>query len=139
MQEALKDDDLEEVASLINRVIKESVESDARIKEAMHDSFVETTRGAFENAEGTVEETFNAALGSLVEEASSELVQQELEAMRKAAVEFAENAAEKVSDITSSLTDIAKEFANVDIGRNTTKEELNAILARFPKTNDVKG
>ncbi len=139
MQEALKDDDLEEVAGLVNRVIKESVESDTRMKEAMRDSVVETTRGAFENAEGTVEENFDAAIGSLVEEASSELVQQELAAMREAAAEFAMNVAERASNLTSSLTDIAKEFAHIDIGRDTTKEELNAILARYPKTNDVKG
>ena len=139
MQEALKDDDLEEVASLVNRVIKESVESDARMKEAMRDSVVETTRGAFENAEGTVEENFNAAIGSLAEEASSELVQQELAAMSKAAGEMMENVIEKASNLKSSLADIAKEFAHVDIGRDTTKEELNAILARYPKTKDVKG
>jgi hypothetical protein len=46
---------------------------------------------------------------------------------------------EKVSSLTSSLSNIAKEFAHIDIGRDTTKEELNAILARYPKTNDVKG
>jgi succinate dehydrogenase/fumarate reductase flavoprotein subunit len=76
-------------------------------------------------------------LGSLAEEASSEIVQKELEAMREAAVEMAENVMEKVSTLRSSLAEIMKEYAHV--GRDTDKEELNDILSRFPKTTDVKG
>lgn len=139
MQEALADSGLEQEANLINRVIKESVESADRTKQAMADAVVEQTQKTLAETEKKVEETFKATLGSLAEEASSELVQQELEAMSKAVVEMAENAMEKVSSFSSSLADIAKEFAHIDIGRDTTKEELNAILARYPKTNDVKG
>jgi len=138
-QEALKEADLEEEASLVNRVIKESAESAKRTKKVMEDNMVEFARETLEDTEGRVEETFKAALGSLAEEASSELVQQELEAMSKAVVEMAGSAMDKVSSLTSSLANIAQEFAHVDIGRDTTKEELNAILARYPKTNDVKG
>ena len=138
-QEALKEADLDEEANLINRVIKESADSAKRTKQAMEDAMVEQTRETLENAEAKVEETFKAALGSLAEEASSELVQQELEAMSKAVVEMAENVIERASSLTSSLTDIAKEFAHIDIGRDTSKEELNAILVRYPKTNAVKG
>ena len=139
MQEALKESDLEKEASLVNRVIKESVETDARMKQEMRDSVVELTHGTLVDAEGTMDETYKAALGSLAEEASSEIVQEELEAMRQAAVEMAENVVEKVSSLTSSLADIAKEYAHVNIGRDTSKEELNEILSRFPKTEDVKG
>ena len=139
MQEALKDSSLEEEASLVNRVIKESVESEARMKQEMRDSVVDLTRETLEDTEDMVDETFKAALGSLAEEASSELVQQELEAMSKAAVEMVEGVVEKASAFTSSLADIAKEYAHVDIGRDTSKEELNEILSRFPKTEDVKG
>ena len=139
MQEALKDSDLEREASLVNRVIKESVESDERMKQGMRDSMVEMTRETLEDAEETVDETFKAALGSLAEEASSEIVQKELEAMSKAAVEMAENIVERASAFTSSLADIAEEYAHIEIGRDTSKEELNAILGRFPKTSDVKG
>ncbi len=139
MQEALKESDLDEEAGLINRVIKESVDSAQRTKQAMADSLVDYTRGTLERAEGEIDETFKAALGSLAEEASSELVQQELEAMSKAVVEMTENAIERASSFTASLAEIAKEFAHVDIGRDTSKEELNAILSRFPKSNDVKG
>lgn len=138
-QEALKEADLEEEASLVNRVIKESSDSARRTKKAMEDAMVEHTKETLEDAEEKVEETFKAALGSLAEEASSELVQQELEAMSKAVVEMAENAMDRVSSLTSSLANIAKEFAHVDVGRDTSKEELNAILSRFPKTGEVKG
>lgn len=139
MQEALKESDLDEEAGLINRVIKESVDSAQRTKRAMEDSIVDQTREILDEAEEKVEETFKAALGSLAEEASSELVQQELQAMSKAVVEMAENAMERASSLKSSLADIAKEFAHIDVGRDTSKEELNAILARYPKSNDVKG
>lgn len=139
MQEALKDSDLEEEASLVNRVIRESVDSARRTKQAMHDTIAEGTRVTLEHAEEQVGETFQAAWGSLAEEASSELVQQELAAMREAAAEWVENAVEKASDFASSLEQIAKEFSNVEVGRDTAKEELNAILSRYPKTSEVKG
>ena len=139
MQEALKESDLDEEAGLINRVIKESVDSAHRSKQAMEDSMVDFTRETLEQSEQKVEETVRAALGSLAEEASSELVQQELEAMSKAVVDMAGNVIQKASSLTNSLSDIAKEYAHVDIGRDTSKDELNAILARYPKSSDVKG
>ena len=138
-QEALKEADLDEEASLINRVVKESVDSAKRTKQAMEDSIVDHTRETLEETEEKVEEAIKAALGSLAEEASSELVQQELEAMSKAVIEMAENVIERASSLKSSLSEIAKEFAHIDIGRDTSKEELNAILARYPKSNEVKG
>ena len=138
-QEALKEADLDEEASLINRVVKESVDSAKRTKQAIEDSIVDHTKETLEQTEEKVEETIKTALGSLAEEASSELVQQELQAMSKAVIEMAENAMERASSLKSSLSDIAKEYAHIDIGRDTSKEELNAILARYPKSNDVKG
>ena len=138
-QEALKEADLEDEAGLVNRVIKESVESETRMKEALHDSIMEFARETLGEIEEGVQETFQAALGSLAEEASSEIVQQELEAMGKVISEAAQTMTERASSLTSSLQQIAQEFAHVDISRDTTKEELNAILARFPKTQDVKG
>jgi hypothetical protein len=139
MQEALKDADLEEEAGLVNRVIKDSVEAAEQTKQAMQENLLHFTQETLGEVEQKVDETFQAVLGSLAEEASSELVQQELEAMSKAVSEATENIMERASTFTSSLAQIAQEFSHVDIGRDTTKEELNAILARFPKTNDVKG
>jgi hypothetical protein len=139
MQEALKDSDLEEEAGLINRVIKESADSAKRAKQTMEDNLVEYTRETLEEAEEKVEEAFKAALGTLAEEASSELVQKELEAMSKAVLGATETAKGKVSSLKSSLNKIAKKYAHIDIGRDTSKEELNAILASYPTSNDVKG
>lgn len=139
MQEALKDSDLEKEASLINRVIKESVESDARIKEDIRNSVVDLTGKTLADAELTVEEEYQSALGALAEEASSEIVQQELEAMRRAAAEMAENVAEKASTLMSSIKDVVKEYANGEISRDTSSKELNEVLSRIPKTQDVKG
>ena len=139
MQEALRDSDLEREASLVNRVIKESVESDARIKEEIRNSVVELTGKTMVDAERTVEEEYKAALGSLTEEASSELVQQELAAMRQAAAEMAENIAERASNLMTSIKDIVKEIADGDISRDTNSKELNEVLSRIPKTQDVKG
>ena len=82
MQEALRDSDLEEEASLINRVIKEQRDSDLRFKQGMSDAIVDYTRESLLETEETLTETFKSALGTLSEEASSELVQAELAAMR---------------------------------------------------------
>lgn len=139
MQEALKDSDLEKEASLVNQVIKESIDSAEREKEMMRESIVEGLQQSLQETEQKAEETFKAAIGSLAEDASSELVQQELAAMSKAFAESAQNMMEQASAFSSSLSQIAQEFAHVDIGRDTSKEDLNAILVRYPKTGDVKG
>jgi hypothetical protein len=139
MQEALKESDFEKEASLVNKVIKESVESAERSKDMMRETLVEAAHDAIHEAEEKVEEIFKAGVGSLAEEASSEVVQKELEAMRQAAEEAVENVMERVSGLRSSLAQIAQRYAHVDIGRDTTKEELNEILSLYPKTTDVKG
>ena len=139
MQEALAESGLEKEAGLINRVIKESVDSADRTKQAMADAIVDQTKKTLTDTEQKIDETFKATLGSLAEEASSELVQQELEAMSKAASEMATNVVNKAKSITSHLEDIAKEFAHIEIGRDTSKEQLNAILVRYPRSSDVKG
>jgi hypothetical protein len=139
MQEALQEANLEKEAALINQVIKESVESAERIREATRENIIQTTQEFLADTEQKVDETAKAVLGSLAEEASSEIVQKELDAMSKAITDTAENVRERASAFTSSLTQIAQDFSHVEIGRDTSKEELNAILASYPKTNDVKG
>ena len=139
MQEALQESGLEREASLINRVIKESQESAERTQQAMRDEAVAFTKETLETTEGQVQESFKATLGSLAAEASSEVVQKELEAMSKAATEMVQAATQRVSSLSAHLAHLAREYANVDIGRHTTKEELNAILSQFPKSSDVKG
>jgi hypothetical protein len=139
MQEALQESDLEEEAGLINRVINESLNSAERTKQAMADEIVEFTKGTLEENEQIIEETLEETLGSLAEEASSELVRQELEAMGKAVTNLAENAVEKVSTVSTSLADTIKELVHGEIGRDTPKEELNDFLVSLPKTKDVNG
>ena len=136
MQEALKESDLEEEASLVNRVIKEARETDRRLKQSMEDAVVEMTTDKLHEAEEKLSETFEEALNTLAEEASSEIVQAELAAMREAIQEFAENAWQGLS---SSLKDIADEYKDIAVGTDTPRDVLNGLLARYPKTNEVKG
>jgi len=139
MQEALKDYDTEKEASLVNQVIKDSVASAERTKESLRETFVEQGQEFLAQTEQLFNETTKAALGSLAQEASSEIVQKELEAMSNAITDSAENVMGRVSSLTSSLAQTAQDFSHVEIGKDTSKEELNAILASLPKTNDVKG
>jgi len=138
MQEALSQDSLEKEASLINRVIKESKESDARLKKQMADAVVSQTRESLKSGEETLSETFKEALGSLAQEASSELVQAELAAMRLAVGKTVEQIREKFG-VASSLQAIQEEFAGVEIGSQTPPSLLNDLLLRYPKTLEPKG
>lgn len=139
MQEALQEADLQKEASLINQVIKDSVESAERAQETMRENVIGTTQEFLADTEQKVDETAKAVLGSLAEEASSEIVQKELEAMSKAITDTADNLMERVSGFAASLAQSAQDYAHVEIGKDTSKEELNTILASLPKTNDVKG
>jgi hypothetical protein len=139
MQEALREADLEKEASLINQLIKESTESAERAKETLRENILETQREFLADTEQQLDETAKAVLGSLAEEVSSEIVQKELEAMGQAIRERVGNVVERASGFISSLTDVKEEFAHVEISKDTPTEELNTILARYPKTGDVKG
>jgi conflict system pore-forming effector with SLATT domain len=139
MQEALQEASLEREAALINQVTKDAVESAERAKETMRENIVGTAQEFLADTEQKVDETTKTLLGSLAEEASSEIVQKELDAMSNAITDAAENVMQGVSSFTGSLAQTAEDFAHVEIGKDTSKEELNAILASLPKTNDVKG
>jgi len=139
MQEALKDYDTEKEASLVNQVIKDSVATAERTKESLRETFVEQGQEFLARTEQQFNETTNAVLGSLAQEASSEIVQKELEAMSKGITDAGENIIERTSAFLGSLTQVSQDFSHVEVGKDTPKEELNAILASLPKTNDVKG
>ncbi len=139
MQEALRDSDLEEEASLVNRVIKEQRESDRRFRGAIADAVVDHTRESMLDSEQTLTETYKATLGTLAEEASSDLVQAELAAMQNAMQEAVENIAERIGGLSSSLKAIQEEFEGVEIGSNTPMSVLNDLMSRLPKTTDAKG
>ena len=59
--------------------------------------------------------------------------------MSQAVREKVDNVTERASVFTSSLAQIREESKHVEIGKETPKEELNEILARYPTTNEVKG
>lgn len=138
MQEALRDSDLEEEASLVNRVIKEQRESDRRFRGAIADAVVDHTRESMLDSEQTLTETYKDTLGTLAEEASSDLVQAELAAMQEAVQEAVENITERIG-LFSSLQAIRDEFAGVEIGSNTPMSVLNDLMSRYPKSTDAKG
>ena len=89
------------------------------------------------------EEVLDEVTGSLAEEASSELVQAEFAAMAEAASQAgfytvsADHA--EAGRLSDTLDAIAKEFKDVDIGRDTPANVLNDLLSRYPNTNEVKG
>jgi len=138
MQEALRDSDLEEEASLVNRVIKEQRDSDLRFKHEMADAIVDYTRESMLETEETLTETFKSVLGTLAEEASSELVQAELAAMQDAVRAAAKHVAESVG-LSTSLKAIQEEFDGVEIDGNTPVSVLNDLMSRLPKTTEAKG
>lgn len=131
MQEVLAQETLEE-AELVNDVLKKAVETDSAFKKHMRDSVVSYASKSMDEARETLEDHFDETLGSLAEEATSELVQQELAAMEQAI-------SSRVTKLSDSLKLIADEFADVDIGRDTPKEVLNDLLSRYPPNEDVKG
>lgn len=139
MQDALRDADLEKDAAFINQIIKESADSAERAKEKMHENIIETHQGFLAETEQAFDSTAQSVLGSLAQEASSELVQKELEAMGEAITEAFEDVKDRASSFIGSVTQVKEEYAHVEISKDTTMEELNTILAKYPKTNDVKG
>lgn len=138
MQEALKDSSLDEEASLINRVIQEQHDSDQRMRKSRDEALVDQTTEALNEGEGTLTEQFEETLGTLAQEASSDVVQAELAAMHEAIQEFTEKMAQRLG-LSHSLQTIADDYKEVSISTDTPPAVLNNVLARYPKTNDVKG
>jgi predicted ATP-binding protein involved in virulence len=99
---------------------------------------VEQTKTSMEDSNETISETFKEALGSLAEEASSELVQAELASMQAAIQDALKNVTERTG-FSSSLKAIETEFKDVQIGSNTPMSVLNDLISRYPKTTDAKG
>jgi len=139
MQEAISKADLQKEADLINKIIIESAGSAQKAKEKVDGNIFKTTEDALASTVQAADETSNKVLGTLGAEASSELVQQELAAMGENIVETAKGALQGVSNLANSLAQVAEDYAHVNIGKDTDKEELNAILESYPTTGDVKG
>ncbi|HEY2980519.1 MAG TPA: SLATT domain-containing protein [Anaerolineales bacterium] len=138
MQEALAAAELDE-AELIDEVLRRSVEKDAQFRESSRDSVVSQTTITVTESQDALAEGIDKALGTLAEEASSELVLQELAAMGEAFSDAAATVGGRASQMTSSLENIAAEFAGVVIDHDTPSETLHAMLVRYPKSGDIKG
>lgn len=138
MQEALKDSSLDEEAKLINNVIQEQREADQRFRNSLTDAVVNQTTETMDKVTGDLSEQFEEILGTLAEEASSDVVQAELAAMREAIQEFSEQIAERFG-LSNSLQKIADDYKEVDVSGDTPRGVLNDLLSRYPKTNEVKG
>jgi uncharacterized membrane protein YbhN (UPF0104 family) len=143
MQEALRDHSFEEDANLVNNIVAKLNESAHQTKQAMAEHVNQVTGKVLEESGQMVEQTFQTTLTTLADDFMSDLVQKELEAMSQAVTEVAgdmiERATTESSSFISSLTQIAQEYAHVEVGRDTSKEELNQILARYPTTGELKG
>jgi len=139
MQEALKESGLSKEASLINNIIEEQVAADNQLKQNMQDSILGKTKSALDESVNSLTEGFNEALNSLAEEASSDLVQAELKAMKEAVHDLVEDFMEKVGGLSSVIKSIGRDYEGVDISSNTPKGVLNDMLARYPKTGELKG
>ncbi len=105
----------------------------------MRDSIVDYTTEKLHEGEEIIAETFEEALGTFVEEASSDLVQQELAAMAEAASEAVENIVNRASKLRSAIDEISAEFDGVEFNAETPASDLHAMMQRFPKTGEVKG
>lgn len=138
MQEALRDSNLDEEASLINRVIQEQRDSDQRFRKSLEGAIVGQTSQVLEETHQDLSEQFEEILGSLAEEASSDVVQAELAAMRESLQEFSLQLSQRFG-LSNSLEAINEEYKEVEVGSNTPREVLNQLLARYPKTEEVKG
>ena len=138
MQEALKESGLDEEASLINRVIQEQRDSDRRQRKAMEDSVVGYMTGVMQETEERLSEKFEEALGTLAEEASSDVVQAELAAMKEALQDFTEKVSQRLGLFTS-LKAIADVYKEVEVSASTPRPVINDLLSRYPKSSEVKG
>ena len=138
MQEALKDSSLDEEAKLINNVIQEQREADARFRKSLADAVVNQTTETMDKVTDDLSDQFKEILGTLAEEASSDVVQAELAAMREALREFSEQITQRLG-LSNSLDEIKDEYKEVDVSSNTPRGVLNDLLSRYPKNSEVKG
>jgi hypothetical protein len=143
MQETLREHSFEEDANLVNNVVAKLNETAQQAKQGMADHVESITGKVLEETGQKVEQTFQTTLTTLADDFMSDLVQKELEAMSQAVTEVAgsmiERASTETSSFISSLSQIAQDYAHVEVSRDTSKEELNQILARYPKTGELKG
>lgn len=139
MQEALNKLDLDEEASLVLDTVRQARAADARRKRQIRQAVTTAATEAAAEAERVAVQTFQTTLGTLAQEASSEVVRKELEAMAQAAGETLQGWTQRDSRLRAAIDRLAAEYADVKIGKETPREVLNEIIARFPPTGEIKG
>jgi hypothetical protein len=143
MQETLREHSFEEDANLVNNIVAKLNQEAQQTKQAMADHVESVTGKVLEETGQKVEQTFQTTLTSLADDFMSDLVRKELDSMSQAVTEVAgsmiERASTETSSFISSLSQIAEDYSHVEVSRDTSKEELNQILARYPKTGELKG
>lgn len=133
----------QEEAELDESIIQDVEEIESAFKDIKPESEVVIASQVIEDVREISEEGLIEELGSLAEEAASELVQAELAAIAEAASQaglYALSAdQEGAGRLSDTLDAIAKEFEDVEIGRDTPAKMLNDLMSRYPKTKDVNG
>jgi hypothetical protein len=124
---------------MMEDLLDKAQETDASFQKSMRDAMVEHTAATMDETRGKLEDTFEETLGTLAEEANSELVRKELEAMQAAAASAVAAVAAGAFRLTDRLGAIAKEFEGVHIGKETPNTVLNDMISRFPTTGEPKG
>lgn len=126
--------------SLVDGIIKKSVEADARFKKEINDAVLEQADKSLKEGEKIAVDTFKKTLATLAEEVQSPLVQAELAEMEKIAAAAVKNIVDAAnSGLTASLQAIADEFKDVKVSEDTPVSVLNSLLARFPASSEPKG
>lgn len=138
MRDVLKENSLDEQAKLAENAIQGMVVSYQSTTHAMEDQAVQTINATVTQTGQQVQDSYQATLGSLQQDAS-ELVQKQLDAVSQAVSDAAENLVERAPTLSSIVEKIKQDYSHVEIGRDTSKEQINEILASYPKTSEVKG
>ncbi len=139
MQEALTKLDLDEEAGLVLNTVRQARAADALRKRQIHQAVTAATAEAVAEAEQAAVQTYQTTLSTLAQEASSEIVRKELQAMAQAAGETLQGLTQRASRLRAALDQIAAKYANVQINRTTPREVVNEVLSQFPPTGEVKG
>lgn len=126
--------------SLVDGILKKSIEADARFKKEINDAVLAQTDKSMKEGEKVLTDTFKETLATLAEEVNSPLVQAELAAIEKAATEAMQNIVEAATgNFTASLQAIADEFKDVNVSGDTPVSVLNSLITRYPTTAEPKG
>ena len=138
MQDALKDDNLEEQAKLANNATQQMVVTYESTSQSMADNTIETFNATLKQTSQQVDGAFQDTVGALKQEAS-ELVQKQLDAASQVLTEAAENITDNAPTLTTSPPQTSQETSQVEADQDAGTDELNQIQAAYPETGEVKG